>query len=170
MQHRVPITPALPRGVETAIPEEAPPSPDESLTTSPGLRADAEPALLEIQLGRIARRVLKTYWNGGEVMIPLAAWLDFAEVSHGVAGARVTGRLQPSRVTFMVDAESRAARVGERPLVVAESDLATIGGEVYTSLRLLTDLLGLGLIAISIASQKLRRPDVSPEALIGAAR
>ena len=36
--------------------------------------------------------------------------------------------------------------------------------------RLLTDLLGLGLIAIAIASQKLRRPDVSPEGLIGAAR
>jgi hypothetical protein len=143
VQRLAPITPGLPSGVETAIPEEAPASPEEALATSPGLRAGAEPALLEIQLGRIARRVLKTYWNGGEVMIPLAAWLDFAEVSHAVAGARVTGRLQPSRVTFVVDAESRAARVGERQLVVAEGDLATIGGEVYASLRLLTDLLGV---------------------------
>ena len=143
MQRLAPNMPALPSGVETAIPEEAPASPEEALATSPGLRPGAEPALLEIQLGRLARRVLKTYWNGGEVMIPLAAWLDFAEVSHAVAGSRITGRLQPSRVTFAVDAGSRAARVGERQLVVAEGDMATIGGEVYTSLRLLTDLLGV---------------------------
>jgi hypothetical protein len=137
----VPVTPALPPGVETAIPEEAPSRPE--VSPSPDLHAGAEAALLEIQLGRIARRVLKTYWNGDEVMIPLAAWLDFAEVSHEVAGARVIGRLQPSRVTFVVDAGSHTARLGERQLEVAEGDLAMIGGELHTSLRLLTDLLSV---------------------------
>ncbi len=130
-----PVTPALPLGVETAIPEEALPAPDVS--------GGVGPALLEMQLARIARRVLKTQWSGDEVMIPLAAWLDFAEVSYEAAGTHLTGRLQPTRVTFVVDAGTRAARVGERQLVVGDGDLEMVGGEVYVSLRLLTDLFGV---------------------------
>jgi hypothetical protein len=133
----VSVTPKLPPGVETAIPDEAlPSSPADAL-------AAAEPMLLEMQLGRLARRVLRTYRTGQDVMIPLAAWLDFAEVSHDAAGTRVTGRLQPSSVTFAVDAASRTAQLGARPLAVARGDLEMIGGEVYASLRLLADLFGV---------------------------
>lgn len=135
-----PSVPALPPDVQTAIPEEAvPPGPDG------GPVADA--ALLEVQLGRLARRILKTYWSGDQLLLPLAAWLDLAEVRHEVAGPRITGRLQPSRTPFVVDADSGIARVGRQPLGLGQRDLKRdlkmVGGEVYISLELLSQLFGL---------------------------
>ena len=128
--------PALPPDVQTAIPQDAAaPGPD----GEPGTDA----ALLEIQLGRVARRILKTYWNGGQLLLPLARWLDLAEVGHEVAGTRITGRLQPSRTSFVIDADSGIVRLGRQPLRVERGALTMVGGEMYISLDLLSLLFHL---------------------------
>ena len=120
---------ALPPEVQTAIPTDAGPAP----ATSEG-----GAALLEVQLGRLARRVLKAYAVDDQVLLPLAAWLQLAEIQHAVEGLRVTGRLQPDRTPFVVDADSGLARIGTRRLSVDSTDLRSIRGEVYGSLRLLS--------------------------------
>jgi hypothetical protein len=127
--------PALPPDVQTAIPEEE---------LLPGLGGGpSEVALLEVQLGRLARRILKTYWNRDQLQLPLAAWLDLAEVSHEGAGSRITGRLQPSRTTFVVDADSGIARLGRQSLRVGPGDVSMVGDEPYISLDLLSQLFGV---------------------------
>jgi hypothetical protein len=128
--------PALAPDVQTAIPEE------ETLSEPSGGPA-TDAALLEVQLGRLARRILKTYWNGDQLLLPLAAWLDLAEVRHEVAGSRITGRLQPSRTPFVIDADSGLARLGHQALRLAGGELTTVGGEVYISLNLLSQVFGL---------------------------
>ena len=100
-------------------------------------------ALLEVQLGRLARRVLKTYAVDDKILLPLAAWLQLAEIQHAVEGLRVTGRLQPAQTPFVVDADSRLAQIGARRLSVDSTDVRSIGGEVYASLRLLSQLFGV---------------------------
>jgi hypothetical protein len=128
--------PALAPDVQTEIPEE------ETLSEPSGGPA-ADAALLEVQLGRLARRILKTYWNGDQLLLPLAAWLDLAEVRHEVVGSRITGRLQPSRTPFVIDADSGLARLGRQNLRLAGRELSMVGGEVYISLNLLSQVFGL---------------------------
>ncbi len=123
-------------GIETAIPEVDAAPPSESI-------AGADAVLLEVQLGRLARRVLKGYWTGEDVLLPVAAWLDFAEVRHETAGARVRGRLEPDRIRFQVDADSGFIRAGRQVLEGKGRELELIGGEVYASRRLISELLGL---------------------------
>lgn len=128
------IAPALPPEVETAIPADAAPTPGD---------LEGEAALLEVQLGRLARRVLKVYAVEDQILLPLAAWLHLAEIQHTVAGSRVTGRLQPTRTPIVVDADSALARLGNGRLAVDSTDVRSIGGEVYGSLRLLSQLFGV---------------------------
>jgi hypothetical protein len=125
---------ALPPEVQTAIPAE--PAREQAAQ-------DAAAALLEVQLGRLARRVLKTRTVDGKLLLPLAAWMQLAEIQHTVRGSRITGRLQPARTPIVIDADSGLARLGNRRLAVDSSDIRTIGGEVYGSLQLLAGLFGV---------------------------
>lgn len=125
---------ALPPDVQTAIPTDA---------GLPPATPEGGAALLEVQLGRLARRVLKTYAVDDKILLPLAAWLQLAEIQHAVEGLRVTGRLQPAQTPFVVDADSRLAQIGARRLSVDSTDVRSIGGEVYASLRLLSQLFGV---------------------------
>jgi hypothetical protein len=123
----------LPPEVQTAIPEAAhQPAPQQG-----------EPALLEVQLGRLARQVLKVYAVEDQVLVPLGPWLRLAEIQHSIAGSRVTGRLQPARTPIVVDADSALARIGSRQLAVDSTDVRSIDGEMYGSLRLLALLFGV---------------------------
>src|SRR5205814_7287038 len=126
----------LPPDVQTAIPQE-------DAVSRPEGEPEPDAALLEIQLGRLTRRILKTYWNGGQLLLPLAAWLDLAEVGHQVAGTRITGRLQPSRTPFIVDVDAGLVQLGRQPARVDRSELTMVAGEVYISLGLLDQLFHL---------------------------
>ncbi|MFL5496680.1 MAG: hypothetical protein ACJ8DC_20050, partial [Gemmatimonadales bacterium] len=127
--------PALPSDVQTAIPEDG--------FQDHGEAPAADVALLEIQLGRLARRIVKTYVSGDQLLLPLVTWLDLAEVGHEVAGPRVRGRLQPSRISFVIDADSALVRLGRQRLRVDRRELTTFEGEVYISLGLLSQLFHL---------------------------
>ncbi len=100
-------------------------------------------ALLEVQLGRLARRVIKTYIIQDRLLLPLAAWLELAEVQHTVTARRITGRLLPDKTPIVIDADSVLARVGELRLAVDTADVRLIAGEVYASLELLSGLFGV---------------------------
>jgi hypothetical protein len=127
--------PALPDEVETAIPEPA-------VEPAPTLAGGLEPALLEVQLGRLARRVLKAYWAGDQLLLPVPAWLQFAEVRHEVAGSGIRGRMEPAGTTFVLDADSGLARLGEEKISL-DQDLRMVEGEMYGSLRLIGRMFGL---------------------------
>jgi hypothetical protein len=127
---------ALPPDVQTAIPVE-------NVLPGPRGSSNTEVALLEVQLGRLTRRVMKTYGSGDQLLLPLAAWLELAEVSHDVAGRRITGRLQPAHTTFVIDGALGTAQLGRRRLPLADGDLRVVDGEVYASLRLLSELFGV---------------------------
>ena len=147
---------ALPPDVQTAIPEDAP-------APEPDIAADADAALIEVQLGRLARRVMKTYWSDGRLLLPLDAWLNFAEVSHHVDSLRISGRVLPAGSPFAVDAGSGTARVGNRQLPVAPGDMRVVNGQVYASLELVSGLFGLtGEIDRESAALFIQDPDDLP--------
>jgi hypothetical protein len=128
--------PALSPDIQTAIPEPV-------AESSPVAVDGVEGALLEVQLSRLARRVFKTYWAGDELLLPVASWLEFAELGHEVAGPRISGKLEPAGTPFMLDADSSVARLGSTSLPLGAHDLKLLEGQVYGSLRLISRLFGL---------------------------
>ena len=147
---------ALPPDVQTAIPEDA-------AAPEPDIAADGDAALIEVQLGRLARRVMKTYWSGSRLLLPLDAWLDFAEVSHHVDSLRISGRVLPAGSPFAVDAGSGTARVGNRQLPIAPGDMRVVDGQVYASLELVSGLFGFtGEIDRESAALFIHDPDDLP--------
>ncbi|MEP7227586.1 MAG: hypothetical protein ABI785_09520 [Gemmatimonadales bacterium] len=133
---RVASEPALPPGVQTAIPEPA------SEPANPAV-PETEGALLEIQLSRVARRILKAYWLGDNLLLPLAAWLEFAEVRHQVIGGRITGRTEPGMVSFTIDGDSGTARMNGAAIPLGQHDVKMVKGELYGSLGLISQLFEL---------------------------
>lgn len=105
----------------------------------PGL----EPMLLEVQLSRLARRVLRGYWLENELLLPLADWLDFAQVAHQGSGSRIRGRMEPSRTPFEIEGDSGVARLGSVRVLLGDRDLRVVDGAAYGSLRLISRLFGL---------------------------
>jgi hypothetical protein len=126
----------LPADVQTTIPD-----PDD--IPAGEQVAGAEPVLLEVQLGRLARRVLKGYWVSGDVLLPVHDWLDLAEVRHEATDRRVMGSLEPGRVRFTLEADSGFVRSAGETRATRGRELENIGGEVYASRRLLSELMGL---------------------------
>jgi hypothetical protein len=140
--HRVPESrfsvtpPALPPEVRTIIPETSLMPASDSI---PGL----EPALFEVQLSRLARRVLRGYWVESQLLLPLADWLDFAQVAHDGVGPRITGRMEPSKTAFVIDADSGVAQLGADSVIIGELDLRMVEGALYGSVGLISRLFGL---------------------------
>ncbi|HEX2250291.1 MAG TPA: hypothetical protein VHH32_08065, partial [Gemmatimonadales bacterium] len=90
------MAPALPPDVRTVIPE------DNLMPVSdspPGL----EPMLLEVQLSRMARRVLLGYWAQDQLLLPVTEWLDFIQVAYEGTGSRISGKIQPAGTAFSFD-------------------------------------------------------------------
>jgi hypothetical protein len=128
--------PVLSSGFQTVIPE---------LDSEPAMPAlpGEEGTLLEIQLSRLARRILKAYWLGDQLLLPLAAWLEFAEVRHQVVGGRITGRVEPGMTSFSIDGDLGSARMNSEAIPLGPRDLKTVKNELYGSLSLLSRLFGL---------------------------
>jgi hypothetical protein len=128
--------PALPAEVRTTIPETSLMPAADSI---PGL----EPTLLEVQLSRLARRVLRAYWIEDQPLLALGEWLDFAQVAHDGSGPRITGRLEPSKTPFAIDADSGLARLAGDPVFLDDHDLRMVEGALYGSVGLISRLFGL---------------------------
>jgi hypothetical protein len=128
--------PALLPEVRTVIPEANLMQGSDSV---PGL----EPTLLEVQLSRLARRILRGYWVEDQLLLPLADWLDFTQIAHGGSGSRLNGRLEPSRTRFAIDADSGGARLGSDVVLIGDRDLRMVEGVLYGSLPLISRLFGL---------------------------
>ena len=126
--------PALPADVVTVIPA----GDDRSASAS-----HEGASLLEVQVGRLARRVLKVYAVGDRLLVPLSAWLHLVEIRHEVRGARITGRLEPSGRPYVVDGDSMLARTGGKHVPLDAEDLRVLEGELYVAPRLLATLFGV---------------------------
>jgi hypothetical protein len=99
--------------------------------------------LLEVQLSRLARRILQGYWVEEQLLLPLADWLDFAQVAHEGVGPRINGRMEPSRTPFAIDADSGVARLGGNRVSLSHRDLRMFEGTLYGSLQLISRLFDL---------------------------
>jgi hypothetical protein len=117
--------------------------PDTSLMPATDSIPGLESVLLEVQLSRFARRVLKGYWVEGQLLLPLADWLEFAQVGHDGSGSRITGRMEPSNIPFAIDADSGVARLGGDLVFVGDHDLRSIEGALYGSVGLISRLFEL---------------------------
>lgn len=128
--------PALPPDYQTAIPETRfAPEPERSGAGNAGL--------YELQLGRLARRVVKVRQPDGNLLIPIGAFLELAEIKHQVAGGTVSGRLEPNGERFSINPTAREVRLGERVIPVGPHDIGVDDGETYVSLPVLRELFGI---------------------------
>jgi hypothetical protein len=124
---------ALPPGYQTSIP-------DAPLVTEPLRSPVGTPGLYELQLGRLARRVVRVYESETGVLLPIAEFLELAEIGHQGGAGALSGRLEPDGQRFRFDIDAHAVRIGERVLRPGPRDLAVVDGELYGSLPLLGEL------------------------------
>ncbi|HYF38458.1 MAG TPA: hypothetical protein VD930_02135, partial [Gemmatimonadales bacterium] len=114
-----------------------------NLMPSSDSMAGMESALFEVQLGRLARRVLRGYWAEDRLLLHLTDWLDFVQLAYQRSGSRITGRIQPAKTPFVIDADSGITRLGADRTRKADQDLRMVEGEVYGSVGLISGLFGL---------------------------
>jgi hypothetical protein len=128
--------PALPADYQTAIPETMfAPDPERSAAGNAGL--------YELQLGRLARRVVKVRQPDGNLLVPAGAFLALAEIKHQAAGGVVSGRLEPEGERFSINAATHEVRLGDRVIPVGPDEVKTVDGETYVSLPVLRELFGI---------------------------
>jgi hypothetical protein len=151
-------TAALPTEVRTEIPEQAP---DTAEHTGPGERG-----LFELQLGRVAHRVIRAYRINGHTLLSASAFLDLAEVRHAAASGRITGRVEPGAVELVLDPAEGLVRTGSRTMRVAAAELLAIDGQVFVSTEILATLFDLSVdVDEAGATVSVHNPDRLPVAV-----
>lgn len=106
-----------------------------------------EPALIELQLGRLAGRTVGAVRRGTDVLLPLSEFYDLAEIGFAVPRAGVIeARLQPGDVRLLVDSQRDSLLLGKRLIALPPSSLLARDGELYLSSALLGSLLNVRFI------------------------
>lgn len=109
----------------------------------------AEPVLVEVRIGRIARATVQAYRVRSEVLLPLAQFFQLAEIRHRFApppDARVEAAMDPGNRRIVVDARRDTMVFGEHRVRLEPEFRRFADGELYVGAERLGDLLGLRFV------------------------
>ena len=104
----------------------------------------AEPVIVELQIGRIARATVQGYRVRTEVLLPLSPFFQLVEVRHRVSPeGRVEATMDPGNRRIVIDVARDTMQFGERLVRIEREFRRFEGGEVYVGAERLGDLFGL---------------------------
>ncbi|CAN5914555.1 hypothetical protein BH11GEM1_BH11GEM1_00110 [soil metagenome] len=104
----------------------------------------AEPVVVDIRFAKIAAATVQAFRQGDEVLLPLSAFFDLAEIKHeAVKAGRLTAMLQPGDKSFVADAKQGVASAGAIRATPGRAALREEGEEIYLSSAVLGRLLGI---------------------------
>jgi hypothetical protein len=104
----------------------------------------AEPVVIDIRLGKLGGATVQAFRLGDEVLLPLGAFLDLAEVRHDpVANGQLGALLQPGDRRLLADARTRVVSVEGTRITLAPSSIRVDGEELYLAADALARVLGI---------------------------
>ena len=109
--------------------------------------ADLQEILLDLRIGRLARRTVRALTDGSDAYLPVSEFLTLGEVDHTVddSGA-LRAVLHPGARLVIVDpVEGKAFREG-RPVAMSPDQVAVDAGTMFVSAPVLEALLDLTIV------------------------
>ena len=106
-----------------------------------------EPALIELQMGRLATRTVSAVRRGTDVLVPLSQFYELAEIGFSIPRPGVIeARLQPGEVRLVVESGRDSLSLGKRRIPVSAGAIHSSDGEIYLSSALLGSLLNVRFV------------------------
>ena len=104
----------------------------------------AEPVIVELQIGRLARATVQAYRVRSEVLLPMSPFLQLVEVRHRLSpeGA-LEATMDPGNRRIVIDVARDTMQFGDRLVRIEREFRLFEGGELYIGTERLGDLLGL---------------------------
>ncbi len=107
----------------------------------------AEPIIVELQIGRIARATVQGYRIRTEVLLPLSPFFQLVEVRHRLSPAgRLEATMDPGNRRIVIDVADDTMQFGERRVRIEPEFRLLEGGELYLGAERLGDLLDLRFV------------------------
>lgn len=104
----------------------------------------AEPIIVELQIGRIARATVQGYRVRTEVLLPLSQLFQLIEVRHSLSPAgRLEATMDPGNRRIVIDVAHDTMQFGERRVRIEREFRLLEGDELYVGAERLGDLFGL---------------------------
>jgi hypothetical protein len=106
-----------------------------------------EPALIELQMGRLASRTVTAVRRGTDVLLPVSQFFDLAEIGHSFPRPGVIeARLQPGDIRLILESEQDTLSFGKRRIAIPAGSMYASDGEIYLSSALLGSLLNVRFV------------------------
>ena len=104
----------------------------------------AEPVLVELQLGRLTSRTVEAFRDEDAALIPVGAFFDLAEirVSRRTDGT-MEALVQPGNVPFVLDPASSSLQLGKDHFALSPDQLKATPADIYLDTRVLGRAFGL---------------------------
>lgn len=104
----------------------------------------AEPVLVELQLGRLAGRTMEAFRVGDAALIPVGAFFDLSEIhTSRHADGSLEALVQPGNVPLVLDPASKSLRLGKDRIALTPDELQSSPADIYLDTRVLGRALGL---------------------------
>jgi hypothetical protein len=98
----------------------------------------AEPVLIELQLGRLTSRTVEAFRAGNAALIPVGAFFDLAEIHTArQTDGSLEALVQPGNVRFVLDPASKRLTLGKERIVLTADQLQSTPSDVYLDTRVL---------------------------------
>jgi len=106
----------------------------------------AEPVIVELRIGRVARSTVQGFRVRTEVLLPLSQFLQLVEIRHRLSPeGRLDAAVDPGNRRIVIDVRRDTMQFGERRVRIEPEFRLFEGGELYVGAERLGDLLGLQL-------------------------
>ncbi len=104
----------------------------------------AEPVLIELQLGRLTSRTVEAFRSGDAALVPVGAFFDLAEI-HGSrhTDGTLEALVQPGNVPLVLDPASKSLRLGKDRIALTPDELQASPIDIYLDTRVLGRALQL---------------------------
>jgi hypothetical protein len=106
-----------------------------------------EPALVELQLARLASRTVSAVRRGNDILIPLSEFYDLAEIQYSFPRlGSIEARLQPGDLRLFIDSQRDTVLFGKREIPLPAGSIFSREGEVYLSSAMIGYLFSVRFI------------------------
>src|SRR5258707_9902356 len=104
----------------------------------------AEPVIVELRIGRVARSTVQGFRVRTEVLLPLSQFLQLVEIRHRLLPeGRLEAAVDPGNRRIVIDVRRDTMQFGDRQVRIEPEFRRFEGGELYVGAERLGDLLGL---------------------------
>jgi hypothetical protein len=104
----------------------------------------AEPVIIELQIGRLTRATVQAYRVRSEVLVPLSQLFQLVEIRHRLSPeGRLDASMDPGNRRIVIDVRRDTMQLGERRVRIEPEFRLFADGELYVGAERLGDLFGL---------------------------